>query len=317
MKEFGGYFELELNDYEHFHKNALKLNSARNCFELILKQKRISKLYIPFYTCKSILEPVIKLNIDYEFYHINNDFEIVSCPNLEDNERILYTNYYGLKSIYIKTLADKFKDKLIVDNSQAFFDLPIENIDTFYSPRKFFGVPDGGYCYVQTNKEIKFKQDFSEDRIYPHIHRIEKDASSGLELFREKEKGIANQPIRKMSALTDRLLANIDYKRVIMKRKKNYLFLSNEFDSINLLSSKYHQNSVPMIYPLYIDNYSLRDKLINNHIYIPTYWPNVLEWCDNSDTEYKFAQNLIALPIDQRYTLKDMKKITSIVKNLL
>ncbi len=35
MDAIGGYFELELRKGEHYHKDALKLNTARNCFEYV------------------------------------------------------------------------------------------------------------------------------------------------------------------------------------------------------------------------------------------------------------------------------------------
>ena len=36
MEAIGGYFELELQQGEEYHKDALRLNTARNCFEYIL-----------------------------------------------------------------------------------------------------------------------------------------------------------------------------------------------------------------------------------------------------------------------------------------
>lgn len=33
MQPIGGCFELELRKGEYFHKQALRFNSARNCFE--------------------------------------------------------------------------------------------------------------------------------------------------------------------------------------------------------------------------------------------------------------------------------------------
>ena len=37
LKEaIGGYFELELSKGEHYHKGALRLNTARNCLESLL-----------------------------------------------------------------------------------------------------------------------------------------------------------------------------------------------------------------------------------------------------------------------------------------
>lgn len=33
----GGYFEFELRKGAHYHKDALRLNAARNCFEYVEK----------------------------------------------------------------------------------------------------------------------------------------------------------------------------------------------------------------------------------------------------------------------------------------
>ena len=67
----GGYFELELPYCFEYHKNAIPLNSGRFCFEYLLRCRKYKKVYIPYYTCDSVIEPVIKLGIDYEFYHID------------------------------------------------------------------------------------------------------------------------------------------------------------------------------------------------------------------------------------------------------
>ncbi len=61
----------------------------------------------------------------------------------------LCTNYFGIKDEFITSLSKQVSN-LIVDNAQSFFSNPIENIDTFYSPRKFFGVSDGAYLYCDT-----------------------------------------------------------------------------------------------------------------------------------------------------------------------
>jgi len=40
----------------------------------------------------------------------------------------------------VEQLAEKIGSRLIVDNTQAFYAQPLEDIDTFYTCRKFFGV---------------------------------------------------------------------------------------------------------------------------------------------------------------------------------
>lgn len=49
MKEaIGRYFNLELCEGEHYHKNALRLNSARNCFDYVLRARAYRKVFIPY-----------------------------------------------------------------------------------------------------------------------------------------------------------------------------------------------------------------------------------------------------------------------------
>ena len=137
-KAIGGYFGLELRHGEHYHKDAIRLNTARNCFEYVLRSRQYTKVYIPYYTCEVMLEPLNKLGVQYEFYSINEKLEPALLPNLKENEAFLYTNYYDLKQDCVLKLANCFGNRLIIDNAQAFFAKPIQGIDTFYSARKFF-----------------------------------------------------------------------------------------------------------------------------------------------------------------------------------
>ena len=70
------------------------------------------------------------------------------------------------------------------------------------------------------------------------------------------------------------------------------------------------EGTVPLVYPYYVDNGArLRQYLIDHQVFCARYWPNVLEWCKPEDWEYQLAENLVCLPIDQRYDEEDMKKI--------
>src|SRR5690606_35186346 len=97
MKEIGGYFGLELDNHDHYHKNAVFLNTARNCFEYILQARKINKVYLPYYTCDVILEPIVTQNIDYEFYSIDENFDPIINFKLGEFEVLLYVNYFGIK----------------------------------------------------------------------------------------------------------------------------------------------------------------------------------------------------------------------------
>ena len=305
----GGYFELELQKGEHYHKDAIRLNSARNCFEYILEARRYTKVYLPYYTCEVMLQPLKRLDISYEFYSIDGKLEPIDIIDLKDGEAFLYTNYFGLKQDCAERLARVYGSRLIVDNAQAFYAPRIDSIDTFYSPRKFFGVPDGGYLYSDMVLDRNFEIDRSVGRFLHLIQRIEGGAELGYRLFRQSDDSLDNQQIRKMSELTERILSSIDYESIKISRRNNYTFLDGRLKKKNRIELELSDNAVPMVYPYYTDNPFLRKCLIDSKVFIATYWPNVFEWCSKESLEHGLAQKLIPLPIDQRYGEEELSRI--------
>ena len=315
MEAIGGYFSLELPFREEYHKDAIRLNTGRNCMEYILRVRGYKKVYIPYYTCEVILEPFKKLGIPYEFYHIDIHFEIRDRFTLKADEALLYTNYFGLKQRYVEQLAEKFGSRLIVDNTQAFYAKPLNGIDTFYTCRKFFGVADGAYLYTDKLLEDEFEQDESWNRMTHLLKRIDLSAEQGFADFRRADDGLENQPIRKMSKLTQRIMQSIDYKAAAMKRRENYLKLHEVLGEENHLQLTLDEEAVPMVYTFLTPIQGLREKLIENKVFVARYWPNVLEWTTKDDIEYLITYQMLPLPIDQRYGEGDMKRITDIIRN--
>ena len=271
----GGYFSLELHEGEEYHSKAIKLNSARNCLEYILRAKKYKKVYIPYYTCEVLLEPLHKCNIKYEFYHINELLEPVETFDLHDNEALLYTNYYGLKQNQVQKLAKQYGKQLIVDNAQAFFAKPLHRIDTIYSPRKFVGVPDGAYLYTDTRLEDELPQDYSCQRMMHLLKRIDMTAQDGYNDFKQNDESLVGQSIKQMSTLTAKILSSIDYETIKKRRLSNYRYLDAALRQTNELHLELQEDQIPMVYPYFIEDDALKQRLISNKINEATYWPNV------------------------------------------
>lgn len=314
MDAIGGYFSLELPIHEEYHAGAIKLNTGRNALEYVLRCRKYSKVYIPYYTCEVILEPFKKLDIAYEFYHISLQFEITDDIHLQDTEALLYTNYFGLKQRYVEKLAEQFGARLIVDNTQAFYAKPIPSIDTFYTCRKFFGVPDGAYLYCDEVLDEDIEQEYSYDKMAHLLKRIDLSAEEGYADFRRVDDGLDNQPIRKMSKLTQRMMQAIDYESAALRRRANYELLQNALGKKNNLEVPLEDDAVPLVYPYFVSSTDLREKLINNKIFVARYWPNVMEWSARNDIEYMFAVMMQPLPIDQRYGEKEIEYIIRQIK---
>ena len=200
-----------------------------------------------------------------------------------------------------------------MDNTQAFYDKPVSGIDTFYTCRKFFGVPDGAYLYTDQLLDVEFEQDESYERMTFLLKRIDIGAEEGYADFRRMEDGLDNQSIMIMSYLTERLMQSIDYETVAIQRKENFYNLHKFLADSNKLHLTIELDTVPMVYPYLTDNYSLRGKLLQSKVFVANYWPNVLKWVAKNTFENELACHLIPLPIDQRYSVRDMNEIIELI----
>ena len=316
MDAIGGYFSLELPQREEYHKDALRLNTGRNCLEYILRARGYKKVFIPYYTCDVVLEPFKKLGIPYEYYHIDTHLEIRDRFTLKEGEALLYTNYFGLKQRYVEKLVETIGSRLIVDNTQAFYAKPLPGIDTFYTCRKFFGVPDGAYLYCDKELDEEIEQDYSYDRVAHLVKRIDLSAEDGFKDFRRVDDGLDNQPIRKMSKLTQRMMQGIDYESAAQRRRANFQMLHEALSKENNQELHLEGNAVPMVYPYLVPVEGLREKLIENKIFVARYWPNVSDWTKKDDIENLLAYQMQPLPIDQRYGEEEMKYIINKIQKL-
>lgn len=319
IKPIGGYFEWEFptNNGWFPHSEGVLLNSGRHSLEYILKSLGdIRRIWIPYYTCNVILQPLECLGIPYSFYHINNDFTLAEDIILQKDEYLIYTNYFGIMDAYCKELASYYGYQLILDYAQAFFAPHIDNINTFYSPRKFVGIPDGGIAYSNYPLCVEFQKDLSYNKCVHLLKRHELTPMDGYKDFKESSYKIANTPISSMSNLSRKILSSLDYERIRKIRISNFAFLQIYLSESNKLRIPSLESfSCPMVYPYYTNNLELRERLITNQVFVATYWPNILEWCNERDIEYELCKKMIAIPIDQRYDVEDMMRIIEIIKN--
>ncbi len=318
MKEIGGFFELELSKGKEYHTNAIRLNIARRAFEYIIRVKKFEKIYLPYFVCDTLLDPLLKLNVNFEFYFLDANLNPkFNFSDLNKRSAFLFINYFGLKNLEVRKLS-LFCKNLIVDNVQAFFCKPIPNIPTFYSARKFFGVPDGAYLYINEFLNEDFNVCISYHRCGHLLGRIDLGAEKLYTEFLSNEKILNEQPIMKMSKLSQKILSSINYKAVARRRYSNFNFLHELLGKYNLLKIQLNKEDVPFAYPLLIESGKrLKDKLNGKKIFIPTFWQNVLKYVDKVSYEHFLTLNLLPIPIDQRYSNAEMKYIAQNISRYL
>ena len=310
MKEIGGYIEVEYYKGKMLYDDGVKINCGRNALEYIILAKKIKRILMPRFMCDSCNGVLARNNVSVRYYSIGYDFK-PQLKNVYDDEYIYIVNYYGqLTNEYIASIGYK---NIIVDNSQAYFQKPISGVDTIYTCRKFFGVSDGAIVYTSNTIDITL-QDESFERMRFLMGRFERSASEFYDEYVNNNHLFKNEPIKRMSKLTENLLHSFDYDMIKNKRTENFRYLHEHLSCINKLTLDLVEGGY--MYPLMIENAEkVRKQLQKKKIYIPILWPSVFSMCKKEEKEYYMADNILPLPLDQRYDINDMQYIIEEILN--
>jgi hypothetical protein len=308
MKEIGGYFGLEQFISNEYYNELIPLNNGRNALLYILKAKNIKKLHIPYYLCNSVSDMLRRNGCVFEYYNVDTAFMPIFNKTLADDEYLYVVNYYGqLTEEKVLNLKQQHA-QIILDNTQAFFQKPLAGIDTIYSCRKFFGVPDGAYLSTDVKIKEELTVDISRDRMTHILGRYEGSASEYYSNYQKNDESFKDEPLKYMSKLAHNILGAIDYERARRIRNENYAYLESKLDRRNKLNLTTPYGAFS--YPFYIENgIEIRKALTIKKIFIPTLWPNVLDETPIGSIEHNYTANILPLPCDQRYSIDDMKCI--------
>ena len=313
MNEIGGYFGLEKFSGPEYYGDLIAVNSGRNALLYVARARKYHKLYIPRFLCDSVSELCRREGLAYEEYSIDRDFLPVFDKNLKPGEAIYIVNFYGqITNSVVQEMKARW-ERIVFDNVQAFFQKPVPGVDTVYSCRKFFGVPDGGYVSC-TAPALQLELDNSRMRMTHILGRFEVSGSAFYSDFQKNDEQFYEMPLREMSPLTRNILRGVDYDTVRQVRNRNYRILDAALGKSNAL--KLHMPDGPYCYPLYCTNgMGLKRALAAEKIYVPTLWPNVLDM--EGSLEQDFARNILPLPCDQRYDEEDMQRMIRLLVDMI
>ena len=314
-KEIGGYFGLEKLISNEYYPDLAAVNNARCALLYIIKAKQYNKVYLPYFLCDSVRLVLERERISFEEYRIDKEFLPLLDINTKSDEVVYIVNYYGLIcDEQLISLKNRYGN-IVVDNAQAFFAKPIKGIDTLYSCRKFFGVPDGGYAYTDAEFQENIPVDVSMERMKHILGRFEgNSASDYYDFFNNNDESFKEIELRHMSKLTHNILGAIDYQAAKRQRERNFLFLSKALGERNFLNIDCPPG--PYAYPFYIHNgMKIKKLLAKRKIYVATLWPNAIG--TGLDLETELAENILPLPCDQRYSELDMQMLVDTIKEFI
>lgn len=316
MKEIGGYLQMEKGTGKEYHTDMLKLNLGRTALVFLMRAAGAHTLWVPHFLCGCVMDTCQKAGITLKYYSIDQNFLPVISEIPAKGEYVYLVNFYGqLTKEQILNLAEKYHS-VILDNTHAFFQKPLTGVPTLYSLRKFFGLSDGAYVYPGNLPVDTFEAlptDLSGSRMAHILGRYEETASKFYQTMLDNAHSLESEPVKKMSPLTENLLRCIAYPEAKNAREANFQKLDELLGEENFLFIRMPEG--PFTYPFYHKNgMALRKMLAQHHIFVPTYWGNVLADMPETSLEYDYASNILPLPCDQRYQPEDMAYLADKLK---
>lgn len=311
-KEIGGYFDFEEFNGAMLHEGAVTLNSGRSCLAYLIITKKIEEMLVPDFYCGEVVEYIKGMGVKVIRYEIDESFRPMNLYILE-KQWLLLVDYYGQLEkddiLYYKSITQN----LIVDEVQGYFKQRVSGVCTFYSCRKFFGVSDGAFLYTDELLKQDLLVDESYKRIMFVLGRFERSAPEFYKDASSNNHSFQTEPIKKMSKLTYNILHGLDYKEIERKRFSNFMYVHEKLKEKNGL--KLIVPDGPFMYPFYsIKADQMRELLCKDRIYIPRLWPDIYGKNESSKAK-EMAQNILPLPIDQRYGIDEMKYMISKIQS--
>ena len=317
--EMGGYLPLELNGgcprfQDISPDNIFAVNTGRTaiwCAVLNLKAKRI---HVPYYYCTDVIKMLQSLDLEVIFYNIDENFMPLNIT-AERGDVVLLVNYYGIMNESVCRCAEKY-EKVILDQSHGYYYEPVlrPGIMNVYSCRKFVGVADGAYLIGLNLEKPDIGQDESFGRTLHLCKSIELGTNAAYKENKDNESYLEKNYLR-MSVLTQKILENADDADIIHKRCANFSFLHEKLKRLQKLHIS-EDNIVPYMYPLLLDK-DIHRELVQRKIYTPVLWSYLMDEKWKGTLEQRYAGCLIPLPVDQRYSEKEMEYLVNVIYSLI
>lgn len=322
-EEYGGFLPLELNNGDEYYsyiseKSIGRFNSGTTALYVAIKSLNKRKVHVPYFYCPTVWDLFkSELSGEYEFcpYYINDNLlPEIDCIDHE-NEALVLVNYYGIMDYTIYNYVHN-KKNIIIDNSQAFFCQPIlsEYVYNVYSCRKFIGVSDGAYLIGNHIKDLNLEGSSSIKGLGFVCKSVEVGTNAVYQESKDNDYMLAHER-RLMSPLTLAILKNVEYERIREIRIRNFNYIDKRLKKYQKLTSIPFVHSA-FCYPLLL-SVDLRKKMIENRIYVPTLWKELIKPEFWGRIEYNLSSNCLCLPIDQRYNLNDMCFICDYTEKLI
>lgn len=332
--------------YEKKHKCFTA--SGREAIELALislERERPDvpkRCLMPAYMCDSVFVPFRHRGWELIFYAVDSGLESTGETLfqmiLETNPGLVFVHsYYGVDTFSdLRAQLPVFRKSGILvmeDVTQSYYlEAAGQEADFIVgSLRKWYPVPDGGFVVSDlplAEDVLQEGEAYAEERLKPLVQKWEylqgaqAPAGSSKKPFLQENRALEEaldryEGVRRMSGVSAAILSGTDEEAARHKRAENQSFLYEKMIGMKRLRPVLvmQGEEAPLYLPVYAKEREDLQRFLTEHdIYAPVLWPVSEEAPDffEGDEDYIY-EHLLALPIDQRYGIREMERIAQVL----
>jgi hypothetical protein len=310
----------------------------------VLRRRGRTQLAVPAYLCESLLQAA---DGSHEFTFLPVDAQLAPrAAAIEEFGRtageqgvlaLVAPFGFALPGAVLEAsaVAAQCGVLLLEDRSHSLFSPPAQvGVQRgFASLRKWAAVPDGGVLFGPEAARASRPQSPGGT-----IFSLRRDAmlikgswlrdpvgpkSAFLQPLRRAEQALDEfTGLRPMDPLSEVLFSRLNVPELIFRRRLNYRLLLDGLRSLPGIRAVFPQLP-PSICPLGMvvdcdDRDGLRAALTAQRIFCPVHWPLPAAVTEGAfPEEHRLARRLLTLPCDQRYELRDMERLLSVLRGAL
>ncbi len=298
----------------------------------ISAHKTVKRAYIPSYCCTSMISPFLEQGIECCFYDVDYRNGLRFDIQYDKKCDLFFAmNYFGVRREEMDRAIEHFASRgvtVLEDITHTLLHTKPVSAHSDYavaSLRKWFSIPTGGFLLKREGKLDQKPCESGDDAVAGRIEsmRLKQDYLDGkdvdktrfLELSQRFEASLNYVHDAVLDTRSAGILEKLDVAALAEKRRRNADVLYDcleEDDTITpLFSREEAESGCPLFVPILLpneDRNSLRDHLIENGVFCPIHWPEVL------GTKPGIKPYELSLICDQRYDTQDMLRMVELIK---
>jgi len=299
-------------------RNWRGFRTGRAALAALLRHRGVRRVWLPAYVCTNLADGSGDCEIAWYGTGDRLDVQPEALAGVRPGDAVVLIDYFGRSPSEVLRQLTRNRDILwIEDRAQALApDAEAFGEILLHSPRKLFGVGDGG---ILVGNDLPDPVGSGDDDVFvPNDLRA--DDPDGLnpkpwfDAFRAREAAFDAMP-RPISARTIDALKAVDPAPEIAARKANWTVLAEALPDLALWPIKM-PDFAPLAFPVVVnDAAACSAHMAANRVWCARHWAD-LPSPQGFAAEHALSRRCLSLPLDGRYDSKNMETIAATIREI-